>query len=341
MCYFAIKTHNMQRNQNLHNQLARIENVFIEKARYSLSAREQKIVLFLVSNIDPRQDNFRIQTVPIKDLESILKKDGKKWGGLYVEMKKFARNISKKQITFPTDVVIDGHILEGYINWFSSVVPKRNKEGIECVSFAFAPELKPFLLKLNEFARIDRSEIANMSISSSIRLYQLFKSILQKQSKYKKIIKKVITVDELRAMFELEDKYPKFTEFRRNVLLPAHEEINTFTSLHIDVDYIRNSKRHIKAVEFTIAYKKDVPKQLSLLDGKNEKRDINKMSKSEILERRKRFNFVKFKKQYPKMYREKVQYVNDFYKDHDGKHINALIKQSIQTECETWFIENI
>lgn len=323
----------------MQNKIARIENVFLEKAQYNLTVREQKIMLFLVSNIDPRQKNFRTQIIPVKELEAVLKHDMKKWGGLYVEMKKFARSISKKQITFPTDVVIDGQPLEGYINWFSSVVPKRNEDGLVCISFAFAPELKHFLLKLKQFARIDRSEVLEMKSFYSIRFYQLFKAIYQKQEKYRTVVYKTISVAELRAMLELEDKYTKFTEFRRNVLNPAHAEINKYTSLHLDMEFQRNSKRQVHAVKFMICHRDDVPKQLSLL-GDEEKRSISEMTKEEILARSKKFEITHFKKKYPGAYRDAVKKVRETFGDKIDPNHPAYMN-SIVGQCHTWFVENV
>jgi len=66
------------------NKIARIENRFIFNAQYKLTAREQKVILYLISNIDPKnQKRFHEQIISVKKLESVLKADGKKWGGLY------------------------------------------------------------------------------------------------------------------------------------------------------------------------------------------------------------------------------------------------------------------
>ena len=329
----------MSRRPNVENKIARIENVFLEKAQYNLSVREQKIILFLVSNIDPRQKDFRTQIVPVKALEAVLKHDKKKWGGLYKEMEKFTKAISKKQITFPTDVLIEGQPMSGYMNWFSSVRPIRNEQGLVCIAFGFAPELKHFLLKLKQFARIDRSEILEMRSFYSIRFYQLFKAIYQKQEKYKKVVFKEIPVSELRAMLELEDKYPKFTEFRRNVLKPAHDEINKYTSLNLEMEFQRNSRRQVTSIKFKIYRKESTPRQLSLLES-TERKNREDMTKREIKRREKGFNFRTFKREYPEAYRTAYKNVKDFVDDRmDSKH-PAFIK-ALRGQCHKWYVENI
>ena len=111
-------------------QIARIENRFIFNARYQLSAREQKIILYLMSNLDPKeQKDFHKQVVPVKELESLLKGDDKKWGGLYKEMNEFSVRIISKYISFDSDFLVNNKPLRGVISWFQSVIPvKQNME---------------------------------------------------------------------------------------------------------------------------------------------------------------------------------------------------------------------
>jgi len=99
--------------------IARIDNQFVYNARYQLSARESKVILFLVSKIDPvRQKNLIEQTVSVRELEQVLKGDAKKWGGLYEELELLRDRLVRKGIYLPTEVEINGRMLSGYINWF-------------------------------------------------------------------------------------------------------------------------------------------------------------------------------------------------------------------------------
>ena len=65
-----------------------MDNQFVFHARYNLSAKETKIILFLISRIDPlRQKNLIEQTISVKELENFLKKDAKHWGSFYQELR--------------------------------------------------------------------------------------------------------------------------------------------------------------------------------------------------------------------------------------------------------------
>ena len=57
--------------------IARIDNTFVYNARYQLSAREAKVMLYLISKIDPiKQSQLNEQIISVKELEAILKGDG-------------------------------------------------------------------------------------------------------------------------------------------------------------------------------------------------------------------------------------------------------------------------
>jgi len=51
------------------NSIARIDNFLIYHGKFKLTAKEQKIVLFLASRINPvKQSRLHAQIVPIKEL---------------------------------------------------------------------------------------------------------------------------------------------------------------------------------------------------------------------------------------------------------------------------------
>ena len=53
-------------------KVARIENFFVFNAKYSLTAKEQKVILYLIAKINPRlQERFHEQTVPIIRLAKV------------------------------------------------------------------------------------------------------------------------------------------------------------------------------------------------------------------------------------------------------------------------------
>ena len=118
--------------------IARIDNTFVYNARYQLSAREAKVMLYLISKIDPvKQSQLNEQIISVKELEAILKGDGKKWGGLYEEMRTFQDRMMGRTITMPTDIEIDGKSFPGKMNWFQYIAPVRMDDGTIGMRFLF------------------------------------------------------------------------------------------------------------------------------------------------------------------------------------------------------------
>lgn len=239
------------------NKIARIENKFIFNAQYKLTAREQKVILYLISNIDPRrQERFHEQIISVKELESVLKADGKKWGGLYEEMQGFTDRVLDKKIRFATDLEIDGKRFPGKINFFQSVIPIRNEKGEVALRFLFSEDLKPFLLQLNEYAQINRLEAAPMKSGHAIRMYQIFKAQRDRMRKYENVSRITYELETLKGVLGISGKYSRFNSFRERVLDTITEEINKYTSINLlDIEYVRNASRLVTDLIFVITDK--------------------------------------------------------------------------------------
>jgi len=243
----------MMKEKKITKQIARIENRFIFNARYQLSAREQKIILYLMSNLDPkRQDDFHKQIVPVKELETLLKREDKKWGGLYKEMNDFSARIISKYISFDSDFLIDGKPLRGVISWFQSVLPVENDFGEVSLEFMFSERLKPFLLQLSEYAKIHPLDVAPMKSGFAIRMYQVFKAERDRMRRHTQSSSLVYTLDALKKMLGIEGKYKVLKDFRRRVLDVVEREVNTHSpGIQVKYEYIKTNRR-VTGVKFLI-----------------------------------------------------------------------------------------
>jgi len=335
----------MSGKKRMSNRVARIENKFVFNAQYKLGLREQKVLLYLIANIDTQKDFFEECIIPIKELESILKSDGKKWGNAYDELKKLCSNMSRQQITFITDIYINGKVMPGYLNWFQSVAPVRNEGDEVCIRFLFSSDLKPFLLQLQEYARINRLEVANMRSAYSIRLFQICKAAREKQRKYKELVTVTYSVEELKKILGIEDKYSEYKDFRKYVIKKALKEINKQTSVHVEVESIRNSRRRIEKLRFLIcdSDKKEVltPKQLKqAVDSKKDEDTSSKRTKP-----KKYFNYEEFQESYPIIYEQIREEVRRKYMtfEHRDKipNLSERIHEGVVASCKEYFYQHI
>ncbi|MEZ4953172.1 MAG: replication initiation protein [Saprospiraceae bacterium] len=239
-------------------QVAAIANQFIQHARYKLTPREQKLILYMATLLKQEDSDFSTYLVPVSEIEYILKTDeSKKHGSFYERLDMLLDSITDKKITFPTDFTVDGVRLRGHINWVAGAVPKYNEDGVLCVEFGFSPQMKPFLLGLKEkFTRFEFLEVAKMKSGFSIRIYQMCKSYYYEHIRHGRNVL-AVSIREFKSRLGISDKYPDFRNFRRKVLNVAMEEINENTRLHIDYDFIKKG-RNITDVRIIINEKDDM-----------------------------------------------------------------------------------
>ena len=233
------------------NTIARIENDFIFNAQYQLTAKEQKIILLLIANINPaKQKRFELQVIPVKNLRWAIMGDGNN-GSFYEEMKKLAFRLVKKGIMFDTDVLIEGRRFPGYVNWFQAISPIKNDNGEVCLEFLFSERLKPFLLELRQYVQIDIQQLNNLSSGFSIHLFQIFQARRNQMLKYRHQTKLLYQLPELKKTLGIQTKYADWRNFKRRVIDLAVREINQHTNIKVDFRVIKKNGQ-VFSIEFEI-----------------------------------------------------------------------------------------
>lgn len=232
--------------KNKGTEIARIENWFVFNSQYSLSAKQQKIVLHLISLINPKeQTRFHEQIIRLADIKKLLITEGKKSGSFNEQLQKASDDLIGKQIKFPTKVKFQGHPLPGRINWFQSIVPLYNENGEACLEFLFSEKLKPFLLQLQEYAQIDMSETLSLTSGFSIRMFQIFRAHRDKVSKYRKNSEISYTIEELKKLLGIVDKYNDWRNLKRKVLDVLATEITNGTSIKVSYAAITKGRKTV------------------------------------------------------------------------------------------------
>ena len=259
----------MKLEDNQKTQIARIENRFIFNAQYKLGVREQKVLLYLIANIDPNKDYFEECIVPVKDLEMILKSDGKKWGGLYEEMRTFQDRMMGRTITMPTDIEIDGKSFPGKMNWFQYIAPVRMDDGTIGMRFLFSQPLQPALLNLKEYVGVELLEVIPLKSSFSIRMFQIFRAHRNRLAKYQKKSHLRYELEELKSLLGVDSKYEDYGNLKKRVLQPLEAEISEHTSIKVTWKGIKKG-RNVEEIEFEFwdkSTRTTSPQQKDLFEG--------------------------------------------------------------------------
>lgn len=234
--------------QNKKSLIASIENEFIMKAHYSLSAVEQKIVLYLASRINPKVDKeFHKQVIPIKELEKVFLNDKDiKWGSVYSYLETICDKLLDKTIRFNKPLLLNGKIraLKGRINWFQHILVVENEHKQICIEFKFSDMMKPFLLQLSKYVKLNILDVMEMQGKYAIHMYQVFKSERAKTRLFTKF-ESVVQYDllEFREYLDIVDKYGKISNLRRRVIEPIISEINEYSEeIRVRYEYIKRGK---------------------------------------------------------------------------------------------------
>ena len=352
-------------NENI-DKIAKIDNTFILNAQYRMTTREQKVLYYLISHLNPKDEkDFNIITVPIKHIEETLKETAKKWGGFYEEIERLCESMISKNIKFPTNVLMEGKPLKGRINFFSAIQPLVDENGQIAIKFSFSPDMKPFLLQLHHYVSIGVLEIVPMKNAHAIRMYSIFKSERDRLKSVKNVIELSYTLSDLKRILGLENRYAgnSFKDFRIYVLDKIRDEINeTFPTMPVKYEYIK-AGRKITGVVFTVSDKKDVapivviPQKAETRDNKENAKDyMPNLQEVAILNRSKKkayemlinfgiFEGIAYKQIIPSIKGSEFDGYEDIFVEKAIMHfektaIQATTKKLKASTFVTWWVKN-
>lgn len=210
-------------------------NKLIE-ASHTLTLNEKRLVLCAASLIDPRKplpkDGYlSVRADTFADVFGIDVKHA------YEALDDAATKLFNRDIRRYSK----GKIVER-MRWVFHV---KYLEGRGCVELGFSPTVLPHLTMLNrEFTSYQLKQIGSLSSFYSVRLYELM-------SQFLKLGERSCTLEQLRQMFDLGDKYQDVKDMRKRVLDPALRELNSSTDLAVTAEPIRNGRK-ITGFIFTI-----------------------------------------------------------------------------------------
>ena len=208
-------------------------NELIQKSRFNLSLQQQKIVLYLISQIMPQDDDFKLYSFTIPEfcrVCGITVESGKN----YQDVKNAIKEIADKSlwIRLPNGKsTLVRWIEKPYIDDKSGVIDIR-----------LDADMKPYLLQLKEnFTEYEIIYTLHFKSKYSIRLYELCKSIHYNDLEE---YHRRYSIEELRQLLGAES-YTVFKDFRRRVLEPAIDEINEYSDKEVNYQTITQGRKVI------------------------------------------------------------------------------------------------
>ena len=220
-------------------------NKLIE-ASHTLTLNEKRLVLAAASLIDPRKPLPKDGYLTVR-ADSFADVFGLDVRHAYEALDDAASRLFERDIRRYSK----GKVVER-MRWVFHV---KYREGQGCVELGFSPTVLPHLTMLNrEFTSYQLKQIGSLSSFYAVRLYELM-------SQFLKLGQRECTLDQLRQMLDLGDKYQDVKNLRVRVLDPALKELNAGTDLAVTAEP-RRQGRKIVGFSFTITKNDQLPLNL-------------------------------------------------------------------------------
>jgi len=236
------------------------KNDLIQKSRFVLSKQEHKLILYVMSKIKPKDNEFNEVTFSVSEFNKVcgIYNDG---GGNYDHLKKTIQNIADKSLWLRVGEI------ETLFRWFTYV--ELHDNGM--IKIRLHDALKPYLLQLEKHFTV-YSLIYPLVMRSqySIRLYEILKS-------YDNLGSWTFDAKQLQIMMGAES-HKLYGDFKRRALVVAVQEINELTDLSVAMEEIKEGQKVVELCFTT--QKKDTIGSFLRAHGKLEE-GLNKMDVKE------------------------------------------------------------
>ncbi len=226
----------------LRNKTVTKANELIQKSRFSLSLQQQKIVLFLISQISPFDEEFKLYEFSITEFCRVCGIDATN-GKNYRDLKAAIKEIRDKSLWVTLN---DGR--QTTLSWIEKPYIDA---GSGVIQIRLDRDMIPFLLQLKKnFTQYEIIWTLHFKSKYTIRLYELVKSIhFHEQQDYTRRYE----VEELKRLLDGE-RYKEYRDFKQRVLLPAVKEINRFSDKTLFFEEVRRGRK-VLAIEFSVSSK--------------------------------------------------------------------------------------
>lgn len=217
-------------------------NELIQKSRFSLSLQQQKIVLYLISQITMFDEDFKLYEFSIVEFCKVCGIDYES-GKNYADLKAAIKEIADKSVWIR---LANGK--QTLVRWIEKPYIDDNSGLIQIKLDA---DMKPYLLQLKEnFTQYELLWTLNFKSKYTIRLYELVKSIHFHELE---IYQREFELEELRRMLGAEN-YKTYQDFKSRVLNPAVEEVNSYSDKNVSYEPIKNG-RAVSKIRLTVSTK--------------------------------------------------------------------------------------
>jgi len=218
------------------NDIVKKHNDLIQKARYSLSEVEIKIVSNLISMIRTDDTEFQQYHIDINQLQKLTNTNIKD-NNYYIDI---AKSLMSKPFAIDNKV----------FNWVTYAEHETNSS---ILKFEIHRNLKPYLLELQKnFTQYSITNIMMLKSGYVIRLYEFMIAEYTQYMNYNKNAKSYtfeLDINEVRELFEIPDSY-RYNDFKR-IIDKAQKQFKEKTNIKFDYEEYKIG-RAVKRLKITV-----------------------------------------------------------------------------------------
>lgn len=193
-------------------------NDLIKLAHTDLTAKELKIIDFVISKIKPDDTKFNVVETSLYELNKALNLNVRS-GGAYNDMAKKLDQLAGKRVYIYKENINDKKALI-ITHWLNDITIEEHGQ----VTIQLSDKLMPYLLQLkSNYTQYFLSDTAQLSSKYSIKLYKLLREADKSKGKRTPVIK--VSPDELKKMLDAPESYT-FGQLNQKVIQPAIDELN-------------------------------------------------------------------------------------------------------------------
>lgn len=220
-------------NEEIRELPVRKSNLFIQRARYSLTAQQFDIINFIISKIKPTDSIGELYTFSISELCNVI---GVNPHNQYTSIKRDIDAIDRLRLWIPMGEK------EVRIQWFHKL---RMYEGSGTIEASFNEDLKPFLFNITKgFTQYPACRSYDLRSKYSKYLYDYFSSVSYKGSQ-------TIALEYFNK-YLCPNEYTAFKSIKQRILDVAVNEINEKTDLIVSYEPIKQNSRKTTHLFFTV-----------------------------------------------------------------------------------------
>jgi len=242
-------------------KLIKKSNDLVE-GRYRFDIWETRVFTKMLTLIRMDDEDFKEYRIFLKD---VVHDFGLSHKNAYKLLKDGAKGLTKKEIRIIRDTP-EG--LKEFQTHIAVGVDSFVKDG-NYLDISFHPKMKPFLLQLQtQFLMYDIRNVLSIQSSFSVRIYELLKQ-------YETIGKRRFSIQDLKEMLDVQDKYPLYANFKQRVILKAQEDLEKSTDIRFTFEEIKSGKQVTELVFHIIRNKEILElRQNNILPTKKTKEEL-------------------------------------------------------------------